>query len=207
MPSRRTGVRYLGLCLDWHVIDTHHWSSSAAESRELTRERSALNRGTTPASNSQVGARRSQPTAYRNRRRTSRRSARPSTAWRRPSSTSRAIRRRQAIGAGAASTLRRNRAVRAVRSGSSRALSTLSTTRHAVGSEATSPNKRGWSRSVRRCRNASPPSAIDTAKSTGTWPGACIGGSRQVSISAAGHPFTSPVSAASSRGSAVPECD
>ncbi len=48
---------------------------------------------------------------------------------------------------------------------------TLSSTRQAVGSEATGPNKAGWSR-----RPLSPdidvaPSAIDTARSASTWPG------------------------------------
>ena len=45
--------------------------------------------------------------------------------------------------------------------------------RHAVGSDATGPNKSAWSRSTARSEMASPPSASITARSTAIRPGSC----------------------------------
>ena len=50
----------------------------------------------------------------------------------------------------------------------SRSASTSSTTRDAVGVEATGPNSDGWLRNTARSDRQSPPSAIVTAKSTST---------------------------------------
>lgn len=57
---------------------------------------------------------------------------------------------------------------RACRSSASRAVSIPSSTRHAVASEATGPNRPAWSRSTARSAMASPPSASITARSTAT---------------------------------------
>ena len=62
---------------------------------------------------------------------------------------------------------------RATRSRASAASSSASSTRHAVGSDATGPNRSGWLRSTAKSEMASPPSASITARSSATRPGSC----------------------------------
>ena len=112
------------------------------------------------------------------------------------------------LGVDPAAQARSRAAARTARSRTRCASSTRATARHAVGSEATGPNSLPWSRSPARWVNASPPSAIVTARSASTRPGACrVGNARYVSSSTSVHPAASPVSTVNSRSSSVPARD
>jgi hypothetical protein len=67
---------------------------------------------------------------------------------------------------GRSGLLMRGAAARAVRNRASAGASIESRTRHAVGPEATGPHRPGRCRNTARSAMASPPSAIDTARST-----------------------------------------
>ena len=85
------------------------------------------------------------------------------------------------------------------RSPSSSSSSIESITRHAVGPDATRPNRSGWSRSTRRSARLSPPSANVTARSTSTQPGSIARRRRTVGAIAADQPSPRPTT------SAIPE--
>ena len=62
---------------------------------------------------------------------------------------------------------------RATRRRVSASSSSAASTRHAVGSDATEPNRSTWLRNTARSEMASPPSASITARSSATRPGSC----------------------------------
>src|SRR5262249_55904090 len=80
-----------------------------------------------------------------------------------------------------------------------------SSVRHAVGTEATSPNSSSWSPITRKSLITSPPSAIAHARSASTWPRSCTS-SRPVA-SAFDSPAVRPILSDSARTSVTPACD
>jgi len=80
----------------------------------------------------------------------------------------------------------------------------LSSTRHAVASEATDPNRSPWLRSTARSAIASPPSASITARSTATRPGSCPRSRRRNGANASLIAADRPIASARSATSRVP---
>ena len=93
---------------------------------------------------------------------------------------------------------------RAARRAASAASSSAASTRHAVGSEATGPNRSGWLRSTARSEIASPPSASITARSTATRPGSCPESRCRNGASASDIAADRPVASARSASSRAP---
>ena len=79
-----------------------------------------------------------------------------------------------------------------------------SSTRHAVGSDATDPNRSGWSRSTLRSDRLVPPSATITARSTSTRPGSWAERRWRVGAMAADRPAVSPSASATSASNRLP---
>src|SRR6266536_2325897 len=80
-----------------------------------------------------------------------------------------------------------------------------SSVRHAVGTEATSPNRSSWSPITRKSLITSAPSAIAHAKSASTRPRSCT--SSRSDTSAFDSPAVRPMLSASALISATPACD
>src|SRR6266550_5434606 len=96
---------------------------------------------------------------------------------------------------------------RATRMAASSSSSTASTTRNAVGTDATAPKTCGWWRSVTRFERASPPPAMVTARSTSTRPGSWRRRRLHIGASAADKAPVSPESSAISASRRVPACE
>jgi hypothetical protein len=79
---------------------------------------------------------------------------------------------------------------------------TRSSTRQAVGAEATGPNSSGWSRRAARSLKQSPPSASTTARSRST----AASGWRRAAAARQPSALVSPTRSASSRSNAAPAC-
>lgn len=93
---------------------------------------------------------------------------------------------------------------RALRSSASSSESIDLTTRWAVVSEATAPNRLCWPRSASRSETHSPPSAIATARSRRTRPGSWAEARFLVGAIASESAFVRPVRSASSESRAAP---